>query len=535
MLTALPARPAPRLPNLQDLPFVALVVGIVQTVRFFFRIAPEIPHLVQEGIDAVQRQAAAAPERETTFREVIGKSFQEEFYLTVDRIVQYTDQSLHLLLKYFRFAPRMIKIHVWKMTRPIIDRLCPLFSSLFPPSTMEPPPLTPTMNVASEKQIRQALLSATWIRRRNVVVNVESNTISVFDEVDEHDSDLEEVPLSLHEVPIIPHPFPRPTPLLTAPDGFDPQGPLHDGLSNQELLALRDYFLGMLQSIEFYFDRIIVLTVETDFFKICTDKVGGDCFRAFGCVVLLVAAGESMKRGRGKSPPKEHVSPGGVRPGGKVYNGESGYSTVGAFLVEGKDYPTTEYLLSWFTVSAHSFLRKRSLKLGLTWSTIIVIPIIARIAFRFALSSFFGISFCRQYLLARLFIWSWEMLWKYWGRKVGWHHLVCAMSSVLTSQQGSIRVEKPLAPIQVTLLYVIPVLLRAIITFSLALSNRALYFFISVPRVIETAIMVLYMPILKLCVEGKEDEDNNVEVEPSSMVRSWLRVKFVTDFPIIMV
>ena len=80
----------------------------------------------------------------------------------------------------------------------------------------------------------------------------------------------------------------------------------------------------------------------------------------------------------------------------------------------------------------------------------------------------------------------------------------------------------------------LPVLLRLVVTFSLDLSNESHYFF-SWPRAIEILIMRWWLRVFDLCAQGREDKDGKVVVEPSSLVRSWLRVKFITDVPFFMV
>jgi hypothetical protein len=425
----LPAGAPPRLPNMQDLQaLLAIVLPIAERIRRVF--APQIPRLdqppVQQPAQRRRRPEEPIPEREARVWEDLGKSFQEDLFLIVDHVTQGQDENIARQGK--------IIVNQWKTLRQLIHEIV---SVVFPPSRMATPLPTPTMDHTTEKNVRQALSSATWTIGRNLVVNVGSNTISVFDLGNQIEDNLEDIPLSIHGVPIIPHSFQEPTPTLDAPplldatDELDPQGTLCDGLSDEELNAVRKYFPGLLQSIEFFFDRVVILTVGTDCFTMCLEKIGGTSFRAFGCVFVLLAVGESVRRGRRKSPPEDLVSPGGVRPGSKIYNEGGGFSTLGAFLVDGKDYPTSEYLLTWFTVSAHSFLRKRPFKIG-SWSTMLVVPVIAKIALKLAMTSFFGVSVCRQYLLARVCIWSWELVWKFWGFKLGWHGMVCVMSPLLT-------------------------------------------------------------------------------------------------------
>ena len=377
---------------------------------------PLIPPLRQVRLRERRRPEAPILDLVARAREDHGMSFQGDLFLIIDRAL---DENLARQGKIIVQTFRQLNHEI--------------FSCFFPPSRMATPLPSPTMNDTTKEKVLQTLSSATWTIGRDVVVNVELNTISVFDLEKQI---VEDIPLSILGIPIIPHSFPQPTPLdapplLDAPDELDP-GHLCDGLSDGELSALRKYLPGLIQSIEFFLDRVVILTVGADYFNMCFDKIGGTSFRAFGCVFVLLAVGDSVRRGHRKSLPEDHVSPGGVRPGCRIYNEDGGFSTLGAFLVDRKEkYPSSEYLLTWFTVSAHSFLRKRPFKLG-SWFTIIFIPVTAKIALRWAMTSFFGLSVCRQYLLTRVCIWSWELVYKFWGYRFGWHGMVCAVSPPLT-------------------------------------------------------------------------------------------------------
>jgi hypothetical protein len=108
-------------------------------------------------------------------------------------------------------------------------------------------------------QSNDLLKHAGWTRGREVVVNTESNTISVFQDPESTvlNSDLGTIPLTLLDFEIIPHPFPRPSPATTLPE-LATEEPLHNGLSNQHRRVLREIFPG-LRRAEFYRDRIIVI------------------------------------------------------------------------------------------------------------------------------------------------------------------------------------------------------------------------------------------------------------------------------------
>jgi hypothetical protein len=183
---------------------------------------------------------------------------------------------------------------------------------------MEAPPPTQRTDLNTEKTILQFLSSATWTRGRDVIVNVASNTISVFQPEDDYN--LDDVPLSLHGVPIIPHPFPEITP---RPDS-DPFGSTEDdfdGLSLQQLKGFYDFF-PRLESIEFYYDRVVILRVARDAYDFCLEKVRGErVLTGFGCAIWLLAVyAVPQRRAIQEVIDEEETSPATFSPGCHIYN-----------------------------------------------------------------------------------------------------------------------------------------------------------------------------------------------------------------------
>jgi len=332
----------------------------------------------------------------------VGKSSQEDLFLTVDRFLQELEQGFGDKV---RSALQILKIGIWKISAPIIHLLPPLFTPILLPSRMETPLPTPTMIPQTEQKIRQALLSASWAKRRNVVVNKGSNTISVFEPEEPDEPNLEEIPLSLHGVPIIPHPFPKIEP-LTGPDPFESTAPHQDGLSAEELQTLRDFFPGV-ESIEFYFDRVIILRVARNVHDFCLEKVGGQrVFSGFGCVIWLLAVYVGQRHPIQAVEGAEEAPPASLYPGCHIYNSVGAFSTLGVFLVKGQEYPSSAVNIDYFTLSAHSYLKKREIHAGLNWESLILIPLCMYMAYVEASSQSVPISWCRQYFFNRI----WTML-----------------------------------------------------------------------------------------------------------------------------
>ena len=168
--------------------------------------------------------------------------------------------------------------------------------------------------------------------------------------------------------------------------------------------------------------------------------IGGFSFVAFGCVFVLQAAqavGEESDRFRERLTTVATAKYGenqsmykGLYPGCNVFNADGARSTLGVFLVPGPDYPTSAYSLEYFTVSAHSFLRKRKLGFNVSWSTIVAVPIIARMVYSSISKRLFDLAICRQYLIARNCLWMWDIyIVSSLGRNMMFKNYVMSMES----------------------------------------------------------------------------------------------------------
>jgi hypothetical protein len=402
MLAALRAGAALRLPNLQDLqPLLAIILAIAQGIRRVLGFGPQIPR-VRGGAPMAEMQAREARRRER------GTSFQEDLFLTVDRVINRLDVNLDLLQKELKSS---LKIEIWKITRGIIHHL-PFVDSLFAASRMEAPPPTPKMDLNTEKTILQSLSSATWTRGRNVVVNVASNTISVFQPEDDYNFD--DVPLSLHGVPIIPHPFAKLPPADSDPFGSTEDH--FDGLSLEQLKAFYDFLPG-LKSIEFYYDRVVLLRVANDVYDFCLEKVGGKrVFTGFGCVIFLLGVNPlAQRRVIQEVVDEEETSPATFSPGCHIYNSLGAFSTLGMFLVKAWEYPSSAVNIDYFTVSAHSYLTKRDIAAGFNRASLVLFPLCMFVAYVQANSQSLAISWCRQYFLNRMWIMLLDFLLLTWA------------------------------------------------------------------------------------------------------------------------
>lgn len=349
-------------------------------------------------------------------------------FLTLDSFLHRLRRNFDFIIHKTALLLQYINVYLWNIRRRVIQLLSP---PLPPPSAPSMDPPTPKMTVDVD-HLNHLLERAGWTRGRDVVVNAESNTISVYEDLEStsEESDLETIPLFFHDIPIIPHSFPRPSP-STAPPEFATEEPMLDGLSNEQIKVLRETLPG-LERIEFYLDRIVVLTVREKFANVSLEKTGAMCFAAFGCVSILAVVNRTLGHRHEGVAKNEAISTRSIFPGSKVYNSVHAYSTLGAFLVPGSKYPSSEYLLEFFTVSAHSFLRKRSFDFGFTWPTLLAGPVVAYLALRYKSLDLFGISISAQYLFTRLWIEVYDIVNSRWGDKLGWRNLVCAHPSILT-------------------------------------------------------------------------------------------------------
>ena len=113
-----------------------------------------------------------------------------------------------------------------------------------------------------------------WAKGRNVVVNENTNTISVF-HMDEpgHNIVSEDIPLTYQNVSVIPHPFPNFVPLFYPLELNTPTGELPDRLSSDQIRRFRNYFPGMV-SLHYFLDRQIIIRLTKSAYKLAVEKVG---------------------------------------------------------------------------------------------------------------------------------------------------------------------------------------------------------------------------------------------------------------------
>ena len=199
---------------------------------------------------------------------------------------------------------------------------------------------------------------ATWAKGRNVVVNENSNTISVFN-MDErgHDSAIEDIPLTYQGVSVIPHPFPNVIPSICPPMLNMPTRTqqLPDRLTTEQIHRFRDYFPGMV-SLDYFLDRHIIVKLTKSSYQLAVKKVGGVCFLAWGCTVFLMMTPQFARKTENRVLIEPTPS---CIPGSNIYNVDNCFSSLGVFL---KPLPRTdlkEIKIEHFTVSAHSFLSKK--------------------------------------------------------------------------------------------------------------------------------------------------------------------------------
>ena len=307
------------------------------------------------------------------------------------------EQRIGDFIDHARFATHRLHLR----TREILSQTHNYFfhpMSPLPTSPPAPPP-TPTMN--DPEAVERAISSASWAENRIAIVNRDSDTISVFEDPKAEKVNPEEIPLSVRGVPVIPHLLPHTRPRKTHPQ-LPASEANRDGFSSAQLKKLHEIFLG-LQSVEFFFDRIVILRVTKEYYASCLESAGGDrVFSGYGCVMWLLAIA---------GPPTVYLPPAPeaekddvVQPGCGVYNSRGEYSTLGVFLVQGQQYPNSAIDIEYFTVSAHSYLKKVAIDLGMNWASLLVVPFCVYMGYVEAITQAVDISLCRQYAIARMCI-----------------------------------------------------------------------------------------------------------------------------------
>ena len=126
--------------------------------------------------------------------------------------------------------------------------------------------------------IESGIVHEPWAEGREIVVNQETNTISVFDIGDE-DCQIQRhpVPLFYDEIPIIPHPYPYRSSDLLPKELNTSLNKVQDGLTRRQLQKFREYFVGLI-TVDYYLDKHIAITIPRQWYDAGISKSAGQDF-----------------------------------------------------------------------------------------------------------------------------------------------------------------------------------------------------------------------------------------------------------------
>jgi len=233
-------------------------------------------------------------------------------------------------------------------------------------------PLKPSSEDA--RNLLPSLSEEPWVKGLIVDYNPSSNTISLFDDFmrETQPSLQRNIPLRYRGIPIIVHDYAcDPNRIPVAHQLSQSVDTLKDGLTGSQLRELQDFIPDHIHSIEFYLDRQVIVTLSSETICNTVSKLGFGAFRAWDCVFILTIP--RIYETWHQHPsflgiPKLGAS--GLLPGLKINNDLGVVSRAGIFLRSRLPKACT---ISHFLISAHSFVKKKRLKLGLNLSSSLVL------------------------------------------------------------------------------------------------------------------------------------------------------------------
>jgi hypothetical protein len=240
-----------------------------------------------------------------------------------------------------------------------------------------------TSNNSAEKlrSILEKLGAQTWTRERQVRLNVKTNTISLYDTED--CKNIEPIPLRFDGMPVIPHNFPRASRYIQPPTlRTDPNLPNPDGLTDEQVTQLKDFFPPM-KTVDFYYDREVVISFDTKSnLAKATENVGSNRFKAFECTFILITLPKKPRKSKRDWDIQEQAEQaekctGIVTPGSAIFNSRKESSTLGTFLSTMASSPASSFNVDFFTVYSQSFLRKKVMtEAPCFWAALLCVVII---------------------------------------------------------------------------------------------------------------------------------------------------------------
>ena len=340
----------------------------------------------------------------------------------IGAFIYYTGQLIYSNRRTFVTVARFIFTQIVTFTKFAYRQINPPPQLI--PNIVNHPVNIRRMSRTRLQAIGERIVNEPWAEGREIVVNQESNTISLFD-LDEEECENQRLPVPLFydDIPIIPHPYPyqksdsHPKELNTSVDK------VRDGLTREQLQMLKEYFVGII-TVDYYLDKHIVITIAPQSYNAGICKAGGTGFWAWGCFVVLLWVAEKQDveiihdTDDCESSTSEYIV-----PGSRVYNENGEYSTVGALLYKrpqisttAQDYPTVPINVDYFTVSAHSFIKKTYAGIGLNWRCALILPFVSHVAYVGMTRSLFDMVLIKQVLLIRLFVLFHDSVWIYAGK-----------------------------------------------------------------------------------------------------------------------
>lgn len=303
---------------------------------------------------------------------------------------------------------------------------------------------TTPMSAEEASRIEQLIQEESWTLGRDVIVNRNSNTISLFDI---HDKDFcffvrAPVPLYYQGVPVIPHHFCGCASPLVRPQELSilSMETTLDGLTSQQIRQLREY-IGYIETIDFYIDRWVVVTIPLDLYTTALQKIESPYFQAWDCIFRLVPSTWQTKINTNKEPLSVPV------PGFRVQSDTGVRSTRGALLrCRNQKLSASGPTIDLFTVSRHSFTAKRAIDLKPSLLSTAVLAAVLKLAYTVAEQAILPWQLHQQLVLIKVGIIMQDYLWIFGGRRLGFHILVsptCCVDRGLFCSPGDCVLKNP--------------------------------------------------------------------------------------------
>ena len=289
---------------------------------------------------------------------------------------------------------------------------------------------TPSMSAENANRIKQLVQKEPWTLGRVVVVNRNSNTISLFDFHDKHFYFFPRAPVPLYYqgVPVIPHHFSDAASPLVRPQELSilSMETDLDGLTSQQIRLLSEYF-GYIEAIDFYLDRWVVVTIPRDLYTSALEKVESPYFQAWNCIFRLVPSPTNQPKSKINSGKKPVSVP---APGFRVQSDIGVKSTLGALLSRrNQKHSASSPTIGFFTVSRHSFTAKRAIDLKPGLLSTAVLAAVLHMAYTLAEEAILPWQLYQQLVLIKVGIIAQDYLWIFGGRRLGFHILVSPIGS----------------------------------------------------------------------------------------------------------